>query len=250
MDLYLKGKTAVITGASQGIGRAITKELAQEGVKVFAVARNEGLLKTLKDEIASSGGIVPVTFAQDIVAGDGPGKIAAAAIAALGHVDILVNNAGRSQPVDVVGPEQPWIASMALDFDRPRQLTQALLPGMIARKKGTILNITSTYELRTINVSSIAKASIVMWSKQLAGQLGQYGITVNCLQPGLIDTGNTRNIFTAEERSDYAAREIPLGDFGEPEDMANMATFLVSPRARYITGTVSVVDGGAKRYAF
>lgn len=250
MDLYLKGKTAVITGASQGIGKAITKELAQEGVKVFAVARNEGLLKTLKDEIASSGGIVPVTFAQDIVADDGPGKIAAAAIAALGDVDILVNNAGRSQPVDVTGPEQPWVESMALDFDRPRQLTQALLPGMIARKNGTILNITSTYELRTINVSSVAKASIVMWSKQLAGQLGQYGITVNCLQPGLIDTQNTRNIFTVEERKDYAAREIPLGDFGEPQDMANMATFLVSPRARYITGTVSVVDGGARRYAF
>ena len=250
MDLYLKGKTAVITGASQGIGRAITKELAHEGVKVFAVARNQGLLKILKDEIALSGGVVPVTFVQNIVDIDGPGSIAAAAIAALGHVDILVNNAGRSQPVDVVGPEQPWTESMTLDFDRPRQLAQALLPGMIARKKGTILNITSTYELRSINVSSVAKASIVMWSKQLAGQLGQYGITVNCLQPGLIDTENTRKIFTADERKAYAAREIPLGDFGEPEDMANMATFLVSPRARYITGTVSVVDGGGKRYAF
>ncbi len=250
MDLYLKGKTAVITGASQGIGRAIVKELAMEGVKVFAVARNGSLLESLKAEIAEAGGVVPITFSQDLVAPEGPKKIASAALAGLAHVDILINNAGRSQAVDIVGPEEPWIESMTLDFDRHRQLTQELLPGLIARRQGVILNLTSTYELRTVNVSAVAKAAIVMWSKQLAGQLGQHGITVNCLQPGLIDTENTRRLFTTDERRDYAQREIPLGDFGEPQDMANMATFLVSPRARYITGTVTVVDGGGRRYAF
>ena len=250
MNLYLKGKTAVITGASQGIGKAITLELAREGVKVFAVARNEKLLQTLQQEVKAIEGVVPLTFAQDLVVPDGPQKIAAAARAALGKVDIVINNAGRSQPVDVAGPEEPWLESMRLDFDCHRQLTEALLSDMIARKTGTILNITSTYELRFLNVSSIAKAAIVMWSKQLAGQLGQHGIRVNCLQPGLIDTANTRRIFTAQERKAYSASEIPLGDFGEPQDMADMATFLVSPRARYITGTVALVDGGARRYAF
>lgn len=250
MDLYLTGKTAVVTGASQGIGRSIAKELAHEGVRIFAVARNKELLNTLKSEIESSGGTVPVTFIQDLLAADAPEKVASTATAVLGHVDILINNAGRSQPVDVVGPEEPWTGSMTLDFDRPRQLTQALLPGMIARKTGTVLNITSTYELRFINVSSVAKAALVLWSKELAGQLGQYGITVNCLQPGLIDTANTRRIFTADERTAYAVREIPLGEFGEPQDMANVATFLVSPRARYVTGTVAVVDGGGRRHAF
>jgi len=250
MDLHLKGKTAIITGASQGIGKAIAQELAMEGVKVFASGRNEQLLRTLQHEIEVLGGVVPVTFAQDLVEPDGPRKIAEAATSALGHIDILINNAGRSQPVEVTGPDEPWVESMALDFDRHRQLTQELLPDMIDRKTGTILNITSTYELRFLNVSSIAKAAIVMWSKQLAGQLGQYGIRVNCLQPGLIDTENTRRIFTAEERKAHATVEIPLGDFGHPQDMANMAAFLVSPRASYITGTVSVVDGGARRYAF
>ncbi|MGF7072358.1 SDR family NAD(P)-dependent oxidoreductase [Mucilaginibacter sp. 3215] len=250
MDLHLKGKTAVITGASQGIGKAIARELALEGVKVFAVGRNEQLLQTLQHEIEALGGIVPATFAQNLVEPDGPQKISEAALSVLGQVDILINNAGRSQAVDVIGPEELWIESMTLDFDRHRQLTQALLPDMIARKKGTILNVTSTYELRFLNVSSIAKAAIVMWSKQLAGQLGQHGIRVNCLQPGLIDTENTRRIFTPEERKTHSAQEIPLGDFGEPEDMANMAAFLVSQRAGYITGTVSVVDGGARRYAF
>lgn len=250
MDLYLKGKTAVVTGASQGIGRAIAKELALEGVKVLAVARNEDLLDSLKEEINVSGGVEPITLIQDIVAADGPQKIAAAAISRLGQVDILINNAGRSRPVDVVGSEEVWVESMTLDFDRPRQLTQQLLPHFIARKQGSILNLASTYELRTINVSAVAKASIVLWSKQLSGQLGRHGITVNCLQPGLIDTENIRPFFTGDERRKFANREIPLGDFGEPQDMANMAVFLVSPRARYITGTVAVVDGGMRHHPF
>ncbi|MVN91519.1 SDR family NAD(P)-dependent oxidoreductase [Mucilaginibacter aquatilis] len=250
MDLYLKGKTAVITGASQGIGKAIAIELAREGVQVFAVGRNQQLLQELIHDVKALNGVVPLTFTQDMVATDSVQNIANAALTALGQVDILINNAGRSQPVDVVGPEEPWVESMTLDFDRHRQLTQALLPGMISGRTGTILNLTSTYELRFLNASSIAKAAIVMWSKQLAGQLGQHGIRVNCLQPGLIDTENIRRMFTTAERKAHAAQEIPLGDFGEPQDMANMAAFLVSPRASYITGTVAVVDGGARRYAF
>jgi 3-oxoacyl-[acyl-carrier protein] reductase len=250
MDLYLKEKTAVVTGASQGIGRAIVKELAIEGVSVFATARNQDLLNSLKNEIIAAGGVEPVLFTQDFMSPDGPEKIAAAALSRLGQVDILINNAGRSRPVDVVGPEDAWRESMTLDFERPRQLTQALLPHFVARKQGVILNLTSTYELRMLNVSAVAKASVAAWSKQLAGQLGQYGIRVNCLQPGLIDTENIRPYFPGEERSRFATQEIPLGDFGEPQDMANMAVFLVSPRARYITGTVAVVDGGMRHYAF
>jgi len=250
MDLYLKGKTAVVTGASQGIGRAIVKELAVEGVQVFATARNEALLNSLKEEVIAAGGVEPLTFVQDFVAPEGPQQIAAAALAGLGNVDILINNAGRSCPLDVVGPEDAWQNSMALDFDRPRQLTQALLPHFIERRQGVILNLISNYELRSVNVSAVAKAAIVSWSKQLAGQLGRYGIRVNSLQPGLIDTENIRRFFNAEERKKFAETEIPLGDFGEPEDMANMAVFLVSPRARYITGSVAVVDGGMRHHPF
>lgn len=250
MDLYLKGKTAVVTGASQGIGRAITKELAIEGVRVFATARNEDLLNGLKEEVAAAGGVEPIIFVQDLVASDAPQRIAAAALSSLGHVDILINNTGRSRPMDVVGPEEEWAGAMTLDFDRHRQLTQQLLPHFIERRQGAILNLISTYELRSINGSAVAKAAIVVWSKQLSGQLGQYGIRVNCLQPGLIDTDNIRRFFPGDERRKFAEREIPLGDFGEPQDMANMATFLVSPRARYVTGAVAVVDGGMRHHPF
>lgn len=250
MDLYLKGKTAVVTGASQGMGRAITKELALEGVKVLAVARNEALLKSLVEEVTASGGIAPITFIQDLIAPDAPRTIAAAALEQLGHVDLLINNAGRSRPLDVTGPDEEWQAALTLDFDRHRQLTQQLLPHFMERKQGSILNIISTYELRSINASAVFKAGVVVWSKQLAGELGKYGIRVNCLQPGLIDTENIRRFFPGDERRRFAEKEIPLGDFGEAQDIANMAAFLLSPRAKYITGSVAVVDGGWRHYAF
>ncbi|MBO9151619.1 SDR family NAD(P)-dependent oxidoreductase [Chitinophaga sp. GCM10012297] len=244
MDLHLKGKTAVITGASQGFGRAIAKGLASEGVKIFATARNEELLKSLHEETGA------VTFAQDFTAPGAPQAIANAALAALGRVDILVNNAGRSRALGVTGDEEEWEAGFTLDFTRHRQLTQHLLPHMMERSQGVILNVTSTYELRSINVSAVAKGAVAVWSKQLAGQLGQYNIRVNCLQPGLIDTANTQRIFTAEERRQFAQNNIPLGDFGQPEDIANMAAFLASPRAGYITGAVAVVDGGLRYHPF
>ncbi|WP_143310592.1 SDR family NAD(P)-dependent oxidoreductase [Chitinophaga vietnamensis] len=250
MDLHLKGKTAVVSGASQGFGRAITKELALEGVQVFATARNEVLLDSLKAEVAAAGGVAPITFSYDFVAPEGPQKIAAAALAALGHVDILVNNAGRSRALSVTGPDEEWHAAFVLDFDHHRQLTQQFLPQMIERKEGVILNVGSTYELRTINASAVNKAALAAWSKQLAGELGRYNIRVNMLQPGLIDTENTRRIFTPDQRTDFAAAQIPLGDFGVSQDIANMAVFLASPRAGYVTGSVAVVDGGLRYHAF
>ncbi|MEC5144024.1 SDR family oxidoreductase [Chitinophaga sp. 212800010-3] len=250
MDLYLKGKTAVVTGASQGIGRAIVKQLALEGVTVFATARNNDLLNSLKEEVTAAGRTTPITFVQDFMAADAAQHIAAAALNALGHVDILVNNTGRSQPLDITGADEAWNDSLTLDFNRHRQLTQALLPHMMERKQGAILNITSTYELGSINASAVAKAATAVWAKQLSVQLGKYGIRVNSLQPGLIDTNNIRRFFPGDERKKFADQEIALGDFGTPEDMANMAVFLVSPRASYVTGTVAVVDGGMRKYPF
>lgn len=250
MDLYLQGKKAIVSGASQGMGRAITKELAAEGVKVLAIGRNAALLESLREEIIATGNIEPLMLAQDLLEPDAPVLIAATALDKLGQVDILINNAGKSRPMDVMGDEKEWEESMLLDFIRHRQLTQALLPHMMERRQGSILNIISTYELRTMNASAVAKASITVWAKQLAGELGKYGIRVNCIQPGLIDTQNIRPFFPGEERKKFAEKEIPLGEFGEPEDIANMAIFLVSQRASYITGAVTVVDGGLRHHPF
>ena len=250
MDLYLKGKTAVITGASQGLGRAIALELAREGVKIFATARNEKLLTNLKNDVLAEGGIEPFIFVQEFLDEDAATRIGAAAFESLGHVDILINNAGASQPVDVAAPEEEWERGMTLGFNRQRQLAQQFLPHMIERKQGSILNITGTTEPTQVNVSAVSKAAIAVWSKGLSRQVGEYGITVNCLQPGLLDTAQIRRLFPDDERRKFAEREISLKDFGEAQDVANIATMLVSPRARYVTGTVAVVDGGMRHYSF
>lgn len=250
MDMQLAGKTALVTGASQGLGRAIVKSLAAEGVKVFATARNEELLVSLVGEITDAGGIAPITFVQDFVAADGPERIASAALAAMGHIDILVNNAGGSRPMDIDAPEEQWIEGMTLNFDRHRQLTQKLLPNFLQRKSGAIISLSGNLEPEVVNAAMVAKAGIVVWSKGLSEQLGQHGITVNCVQPGLIDTAQIRRLYPGKERKKFADREIALRDFGQPEDVANAVTFLASPRASYITGTVLLVDGGMRRYSF
>src|SRR6476660_8388596 len=134
MDFQLNGKTVLVTGASQGLGRAIVKSLASEGAIVFATARNSELLASLVAEIEREGGTTPVVFEQDFMASDGPERIAEAAIAALGYIDILVNNAGGSRPMDINAPDEQWVEGMTLNFDRHRQLTQRLLPNFLARK--------------------------------------------------------------------------------------------------------------------
>lgn len=250
MDLKLNGKTALVTGASMGLGRAICKTLAAEGVQVMGVARSGDLLQSLVEEIRDAGGLVPLTLIQDFVAPDAPQRIATAALERLQHVDILINCAGGSRPMAIDAPESEWIEGMTLNFDRHRQLTQQLLAQFIERKSGTIINISGNLEPEVVNAAIVAKAGLVAWSKGLSEQLGQYGVTVNCVQPGLIDTAQIRRLYPGDARRDFAERNIALGDFGEPIDVANAVTFLASPLAHYITGTIVTVDGGMRGYSF
>ena len=250
MDLQLAGKTAMVTGASMGIGRAIARGLAAEGVRVAIVARRTDLLETLSDEIIAAGGPAPAILAMDIMAEDAAAKLAEGASAALGPIDILVNNAGGSRVLAIDAPEDRWEEAMTLNFTRPRQIAHALLPRMIARKWGRIICITGKSEPEHLNAAFSAKAAVHAWAKGLSREVGQFGITINSIPPGRIMSEQIRRNYPEDYRKHFAETEIPVRFWGEPEDLAVMAVWLASPLARYITGAVIPVDGGLRRYQF
>ncbi|HWO73578.1 MAG TPA: SDR family oxidoreductase [Dehalococcoidia bacterium] len=250
MDLKLAGKRAIVTGASAGIGRAIAKALAEEDVRLAVVARRGPLLQALAEEIAATGAPRPLVIEQDILAEDAAEAIASASMAALGGVDILVNCAGGSRPLPIDAPEEVWREAMTLNFTRVRQLTHRVLPDMIARRWGRIINITGKSEPEGLNAAFAAKAAVHAWAKGLSREVGKYGITVNCIPPGRIMSEQIERNYPPEYREKHAAREIPVGRYGEPEELACLAVFLASPIARYITGAVLPVDGGLRRYSF
>ena len=250
MELMLQGKTALVTGASIGIGRGIALALAREGVRLALVARRENLLAALAGEIGAAGGVAPLLIAEDLVAEGAPARIGRAAVDGLGAVEILINNAGGSRPFKVDATEEQWNEAMTLNFTRQRQLTHALLEPMMTRQWGRIINITGKSEPEGINGAFCAKAAIHAWAKGLSREVGKFGITVNSIPPGRIHSEQIRRNYSPEYRKWQAENEIPVGRYGEPEDVANLVCFLASPLAGYITGTVIPVDGGLRRYQF
>ena len=250
MDLQLHGKTALVTGASMGIGRAIAKALAAEGVRVAAVARRAELLESLAAEIAAARGQPPALLVQDLMAEDAAARLRDAAMERLGTVEILVNCAGGSRKLPVDAPEAAWVEAMTLNFTRQRQITHALLPAMIERRWGRIINITGKSEPEGLNAAFSAKAAVHAWAKGLSREVGQYGITVNSIPPGRIMSEQIRRNYPPDYRKHFAETEIPVKYWGEPEDLAVLVVFLASPLARYITGAVIPVDGGLRRYQF
>ena len=223
MDLQLKNKTALVTGASVGIGRGIAKALSAEGVRVAVSARRVDKLRELADEIVAAGGHAPVIIESDLYADDAAKRLAEAALAGLGSVDILVNNAGGSRSFkELHVSEEAWQEAITLNFHRPRHTNRAFC----------------------------AKAGMHSWAKGLSRMVGKHGITVNCVPPGRIHSEQIFRNYTPEYRQWQCDNEIPMGRYGEPEDMANLVTFLASPLASYITGAVIPVDGGLRKYQF
>jgi 3-oxoacyl-[acyl-carrier protein] reductase len=251
MDLKLNDKTALVTGASVGIGRAIAKGLAAEGVQIAITARREEALKALSDEIVAAGGKAPKIIVQDMYAEDASQSIASRAVSMLGSVDILINNAGGSRSFkDLHVSEEQWQEAITLNFHRPRQLADALVDQMIAKNWGRIINITGKSEPEHINGAFCAKAAMHSWAKGLSRMVGKNGITVNCIPPGRIHSEQIFRNYTPEYRQWQSDNEIPVGRYGEPEELADLAVFLSSPRASYISGVVIPVDGSLRKYQF
>lgn len=250
MDLGIAGKTALVTGASSGIGRGIALALGAEGVRLALAARRRNLLEEVAGEIAASGGARPVVIECDFMQPEAPAAIAKAALDGLGSVDILVNNAGGSRRFELDASEDQWDEALTLNFTRQRQLTHQLLQQMIGRKWGRVINITGKSEPEGINGAFCAKAAMHSWAKGLSREVGKHGITVNSIPPGRILSEQILRNYTPEYRQWQSEHEIPVGEYGRPEDIAKLVCFLASPLARYITGTVIPVDGGLRRYQF
>jgi len=245
MDLQLIGKTGIVTGASSGIGRAIAKGLAGEGVHLAITGRRQQHLEELSKEITAEGGKPPVVIVQDAMAEDAPEHVARAALSGLGRVDILINNAGGSRPFKLHTDEETWHEAMTLNFTRHRQLTDRLIDQMMNNGWGRIINITSVVGSSgnpgQANYAA-AKAGVAGMSRALARELGSRGVTVNCVAPGFIETDMTSAL--DETQTSALLGQIPLGRLGSATDIAHAVAFLASPNASYITGTTLHVNGG------
>jgi len=251
MDLQLRDRIALVTGASEGIGAGMVRVLAAQGVTVVATARREERLLALADEVERSGGTRPYAIAADITDAAALDSMLAQAARLAGTIDILINAVGGARPTALSEGDAGWEEAFALNFTPARRVTHALLPAMQAQGWGRIINISGSMEPRSLNAATAAKGALHLWAKGLASELAAQGITVNTLQPGRINSEQVREKLhpTEAARQAFIKQNIPIGYFGEPEDMAYLAAFLCSPLARYITGAVIPVDGGMHYFA-
>jgi 3-oxoacyl-[acyl-carrier protein] reductase len=249
VDLKLRGRVAVVTGASIGIGRAIAKSLAQEGARTVLVARRVHLLQELAGEMLAAGAARPLLVPLDLYDRKSPELLLNALREQDVHPDILINDAGGSRPLPIDADDDAWDESFAINFTAIRKLTQALLPGMMQRRWGRIVNITGSMEPSGVNAANAAKAAVHAWAKGLSRKIGAQNVTINSITPGRIHSEQIdhRLFPTPESQEAFARENIPMGYFGDPEDVANLAAFLCSEGARYLTGQRICVDGGLHR---
>ncbi len=258
MDLGLKNKRALVLGASRGLGAAIAQGLAKEGAIVIAAARSKDKIEAWARDLPTGAGSVEA-YELDLSDQTAIDDLADRLLAD-GGVDILVNNTGGPPPSTAVDAKRSdWISNFETMAANIFHLTGRLLPAMRERKWGRILTVTSSGVEQPIPVLALSngiRSAIVGWSKTLATEVARDGVTVNILMPGRIHTQRVVELDTAaagrsgkpvEEVSAAAAETIPMGRYGDPEEFANMAVFLASERASYVTGTKIRIDGGATR---
>lgn len=248
MDFGLSGRRAFLSGATQGIGRAVVDVLAAEGVDLFLAARDEERLSAVAEETAEKFGVRCAWRSADFTTPGAAGEAAEAALAEFGGIDVLVNNAGRSRPATLDTPAAEWRESQQLNFLSHLEVIRVVLPGMRERGWGRIVNVTGAHYRapQELNSGTIAKYGQLNLAKNLARAEARAGITVNTVTVGLIESHQLMTIHytDAEDRARLVDQMIPMGRLGAPEEVAAAVAFLASDQARYTTGSTVTVDGG------
>jgi 3-oxoacyl-[acyl-carrier protein] reductase len=257
MDLNLAGKTALVCGSSQGMGRAIAIELANLGASVTLFAQNEATLNDVKAQLACDNGQQHHVIAADFTDTEAVKQTITAHLETVAQFNILINNTGGPAPgpASTARPDA-FLAAFNLHLINNHNLSQALLPGMKASGFGRIINVISTsvkQPLPNLGVSNTVRGAVASWAKTMANELGQFNITVNNVLPGATNTGRLdaiiankakKNNVSIEQMAEEEKSIIPMKRFGEADEFANAVAFLASPAAGYITGVNLPVDGG------
>lgn len=260
MDLQLKGKVAIIGGASQGIGYGCAHQLAEEGAKVVITARREPALAEAAEKIRKDTGAEVLIVPSDVRKSEDCIKVVEATLKAYGRIDILINNdgappIGRIEDFDDVA----WQKAVEQNLYSVIRMTRHCIPHMKTGGYGRIINVTSVSTRQPIvglSLSVATWAGVIAYAKTLSLELGPAGITVNTILPGRVDTGRLELVTRqraakegkdAEKMIAELLHEVPINRLGKPEDVAGLVALLVSPRGSFITGTAIQVDGGLQR---
>ncbi len=243
--MTLSGRVALVTGASQGIGRACALELAKAGATLALAARNQENLRQVADTITASGGTA-AAFPMDVAEDEQIRAGIKAVVGEFGKIDILVNNAGITRDQLVMRMKRAdWDAVINTNLSSAYVAIQQVIPSMLKQRWGRIINITSVFgqigQAGQANYAS-SKAGLIGLTMAIAREVGSRSITCNAVAPGFIETAMTSVL--SDDFKQNAVKMIPLGHVGTPEDVAHAVRFLASEEASYITGHVLNVNGG------
>ena len=260
MDLQLTGKVAFVTGASKGIGRAVAGQLASEGADVVITARHLEPLERAAADIARQSGRQVVAMAGDMSVTADVNRCVDAAIERFGHIDILVTCAGSS-PGGLLEEltEEQWFASLSLKFMGYVRSVRAVIPHMRERGQGAIVLVVGNDGLKPSYwemTAGVANAADINFASSVAEQYGRYGVRINTVNPGPVNTDRWDGLEKAFARDkkvgqarahELAVSSIPFGRICEPEEVASLVTFLASPRASFINGAHIPIDGAQRK---